>query len=362
VRIGIDARPALYGRSGIGVYVRELVGALARANERDHIAAYAYRWRGRAQRSAPPAWPANARLHDGPLPATAVRWLTPLGLGMERWLGGVDVMHATDYVVLPRLRRPLVATIHDVLFEALPDCYTPLMNECLRRATRDLVARAREVIVPAERVRAEVVRHYGADPAHVHVVPHGTPQLPPARPVVDLGRYVLAVGTLEPRKNLVRLLEALDRVRAGGVNVGAVVVGAGGWLHEPILAAIGSRPWVRHEPEADRTRIAALLRGAALLAYPSLGEGFGLPVLEGFAAEVPVLVGADTTAADVGGAGVLAVDPRDVDALASGVARLLGDDALRTGLVARGREVAAEHTWERTARLTRGVYERALAT
>lgn len=363
MRVGLDARPALYTASGIGTYVRELVPALARAFPDDRFEGYAHRFRRRAERLARPDWPANARLHDRPWPASAVRALARVGLGAERLLGGVDLLHETDYVNLPGSgSTPIVVTVHDVLFETLPECYTPVMRANLRAFTAHAVARARALIVPGERVRRDLAERFSADPSRVHVVPHGTPPLPSAEPDPTLPPYVLALGTLEPRKNLVRLLEALDRVRARGHDVGLIVAGGRGWLDEPVLAALAQRPWARHLGAVGRARAAQLLQGAEVLAYPSLGEGFGLPVLEAFAALTPVLVGADTACADLAGDAALAADPRDVEALAHGLERLLTERDLRERLVARGREVAAAHTWERTARLTHGVYERALAT
>lgn len=363
MRIGIDARPALYSRSGIGTYVRELVPALARAFPADQIEGYGHRLRRRSTRLAVEAWPANARLHDRPWPASLSAMLARWGFGVDRLLGGVDLLHATDYVAFPSERTPLVATLHDVLFETLPECYTEKMREGLRFTTNAAVQRARRLIVPCERVKQDLVRHFPADPARVDVVPHGTPRLPPAPPQPPgavAGRYVLALGTLEPRKNLVRLLEALERVRQVEADVRVVVVGARGWLDEPILAAIAARPWVAHVGAVEPEALGALLRGASVLAYPSLGEGFGLPVLEGFAAGVPLIVGADTACADLAGEAALAVDARDVESLAQGVLLLLHDERLRAALIERGHVVAAAHTWERTARLTHDVYERAL--
>jgi len=360
VRIGIDARPALYSRSGIGAYVRELLPALATTFPDDRIEGYGHRLRRRATRLHVEAWPPNARLHDRPWPATFSAVLARWGFGVDRLLGGVDVLHATDYVAFPSERRPLVTTVHDVLFETLPECFTPLMRDGLRFTTRAAVARSRRIIVPSERVKQDLVRLFEAAPERVHVVPHGTPRVVPQIPTTVEGRYVLALGTLEPRKNLVRLLEAMDRVRKQEPDVRVAVVGGSGWLDEPIRAAMAARPWVVHAGAVDASVKAGLLSGASVLAYPSLGEGFGLPVLEGFAAGVPVLVGADTACSDLAGEAALAVDPRDVEALAQGLLRLLREESLRHTLVARGHAVAVAHTWERTARLTRAVYVEAL--
>ncbi|MFM8979731.1 MAG: glycosyltransferase family 4 protein [Planctomycetia bacterium] len=366
MRIGIDVRPALYGSTGIGMYVRELVGALGALGAGDTVHGWGHRLRRRHERGPRLDWPPSVQVHDRPVPARLVRWAARVGLDAPRLMGGVDVMHLTDYVLLPVRSAPLVATVHDVLFRTLPECFTPQMRGGLERWMQAVVARAARLLVPCERVRQDLLRLYGVEAARVDVVAHGTPRLAPAgvpgaAPVRDLGRYVLALGTLEPRKNLPRLLEAMDLVRRRDPGLSLVVVGKRGWLDEPIVAALAARPWARHEPAASRERIAGLLRGAELLAFPSLGEGFGLPVLEGAAAGVPVLVGAGTACADVGGEAVLAVDPRSVEALAEGLERLLRDPALRARLVAAGAALAGRHTWAACARATRACYAAAQA-
>ena len=305
--------------------------------------------------------PAGARLAEGRLPSRAQEVLGRVGFGPDTLAGGVDLAHLTDYVNLPLDPRRLrvVATIHDVLFRELPRCYTRDMRRGLEAVTTRLVRRAARLIVPSSRARTALLEHYDVTPDRIDVIPHGVTGLPDAKPAREYGTdYLLFVGTLEPRKNLARLLEAHARL---ATRVPLVVVGARGWLDDDLVDALGTRAQVHWEGAVDDARLAALYRGARLLAYPSLGEGFGLPVLEAMAIGLPVVVGRATAPADVAADAGLAVDPHDVDAIAGALTRLLDDPVLARTLGERGRRRAADFTWERAARSTRVTYERALS-
>ncbi|MDA1196098.1 MAG: glycosyltransferase family 1 protein, partial [Planctomycetota bacterium] len=286
MRIGIDFRPALASAGGIGVYVRELTDALAALGSGDSFELFGHRLR---QPSGTHLAPAGARLRRRRVPAPVLALASRAGYGADRMLGGVDVLLATDYAPLRASRAPLVATIHDVCFHTLPACYPARLRRRLARVTADLVQRAVRILVPTERVRAEVLAHTAAEADRVRVVPHGVPVLPAAAPATDLGRYVLFLSTVQPRKNLGRLLDAFEAVRVAQPDARLVVAGPAGWDSAAVIARAQALPGVTFLGAVDRTRAAALVRGAAVLAYPSLGEGFGLPVLEGLAAGVPVL-------------------------------------------------------------------------
>jgi glycosyltransferase involved in cell wall biosynthesis len=235
------------------------------------------------------------------------------------------------------------------------------MRAGLRRVTRLVVARAARVVVPSVRTKIALVERFRADPGRVDVVPLAPRRFPDAPPAPAYSRYALAVGTLEPRKNLDRLLAAHAAANERGANVDLVVVGRRGWLDEATHRAARAAPRVRYEGDADDLRLASLYRGALFLAYPSLGEGYGLPVAEAMSLGVPVLTSAGTQCADLAGDAALAVDPYDVGALSHAIRRLAADEGLRRALAARGRARAAPWSWDATAEGTRAAYERALS-
>ena len=357
MRIGLDWRPTFGGRGGIPIYVRGLAASLAARRPEDALLLYGHQVRGgigrlRA-RAAPP--PRGARLHAAPIPSRAADALARFGVGADVLLGGCDVFHTTDYAFLRPSRAAFVATIHDVLFEELPRCYTPQMRTGLRRVTRRLVRWADRLVVPSVRTKSALVERFGADADRVDVVALAPRPLPCREPARFERPTFLAVGTLEPRKNLARVLAAFRLARTRGLEADLVVVGARGWLDDAILAAAAACEGVRVEGAVDDARLAALYAGATALVYPSLGEGFGLPVVEAMAASLPVVTSAATTCADVAGEAALLVDPYDVEAVAVALTRLARDAALRDDLAARGRARAAGFRWETTADGTRGV-------
>lgn len=356
--VGIDHRPALFGRGGIAVYVREFVSAYARAFPEDRLALFGHRLRGRLDVETPDL-PPNARLHRRRLPVQALRLLAALRCGADRLLGGVDLLHLTDFAPLRSTRAPVVAAVHDVLFAEHPEWYEPGVHKRLHAATTRIVETADAVLVCSDRSRNALARCYDVEPARMHVIPLAPRTMPEVAPATDHGgKYVLFVGTLQPRKNLGRLLRAFDAVHREHPDWRLVVAGARGWLDDPLVAGMADRPHVVYEGMVDLRRLSALYAGAGAVAVPSLAEGFGLPVLEAMTHAKAVLVGRDTTCADLAGEAGVVVDVTDDEALADGLRTLMTDESERTRRGEAGRERAAGFTWERTARLTRDVYER----
>ncbi len=363
MRIGLDWRPTYAGRGGIPVYVRELAAAISSRFPTDRLHLYGYQLRDRADVRAARARPrpAHARLGDAPLPSRVAEMLARLGFGADRLVWGCDVFHLTDYAWLRPTQAPLTAIVHDVLFEELPACYRPEMRRGLRAVTRAVVRHAARIVVPSVRTKIALVERFRASADRVDVVPLAARTLraepgPDAPPSAAGAPYVLAIGTLEPRKNLARTLDAHARALARGLDVDLVVAGAVGWRSDDVVARLRSTPRVRWEERPDDARLAGLLAGARALLYPSLGEGFGLPVLEGMAHGIPVVTSAGTACADVAEGGALLVDPYDVEAMADALRRVVEDRALAAALVARGRARAAAFSWERTAEGTRAAW------
>jgi len=309
----------------------------------------------------PPAeWAAPIEVRALPLPRRLLydAWQRLRAPVVERATGPVDLVHATAHVA-PAARAPWVATVHDLHFLHEPGHFTRRGISVFRRflaLTRDEAAL---VLCPSEATRADCVAA-GIDEGRLRVVSWAT-QRPPVRleevervrRVHGLDRpFVLFSGTVEPRKNLGRLLEAFDRLDP--VEADLVLVGPEGWREDlPATRA-------RRLGFVSRVELDALYAAATIVCYPSLREGFGLPVLEAMAQGAAVVTSATTATAEVaGGAGVL-VDPLDVDDIASALERLLRDPDERARLGLAARERAATFSWARTAAATVGAYRDAL--
>ena len=282
---------------------------------------------------------------------------------VERATGPVDVVHATA-IAVPPSRAPLVMTIHDLAFLADASLATKHGNRFFRRGTELARRHAQLVLVPSEATATEC-RDAGFNPDRLRVVPWGTTPVDVAETDVRavLARfglrrpYVLFVGTIEPRKNLAGLLGAMARL--AGREVDLVLVGPDGWnedLDAKVRVLDGSGIGVHRLGFLAPADLSPLYAGAAAFCFPSLKEGFGMPVLDAMAHGTPVVTSADTATAEVAGDAGLLVDPLDHEAIGLALARVLDEPALAADLRARGRARATTYTWDRTAALTAAAY------
>jgi glycosyltransferase involved in cell wall biosynthesis len=280
-------------------------------------------------------------------------------------------VHATNFIV-PPTRRPSVVTVHDCSFEHHPETVDPVVRRfgpLLRRA----VARGVTVHVTTEYVAGEVEDIYGPglrDAGRVEVVPFGVPALGVPAPasrelaaLADAGPYVLALGTLEPRKNLATLVRAFGLIGRNHPEVRLVLAGRDGPARPEIDIAASALPpevgaRVVFAGEVDDGARRSLLERARLLAYPSVYEGFGFPMLEAMTLGVPVLAARAGALPEVAGDAAELADPADVDALAVGLDRLLGDDARRRDLIARGHVRVRSFSWDESAQRLSALYRR----
>jgi glycosyltransferase involved in cell wall biosynthesis len=262
-------------------------------------------------------------------------------------------------------RSSLVVTIHDLAFLHHPDMFTKHGLRFFRRALSITCTEAAAVLVPSKATLEDCV-DAGIERSRLRHVPWGTEvvDVEPAR-VAEVrdrfglrGPYVVVVGTLEPRKNLRRLLDAWKMIDRDGVTL--VVVGPSGW--GDALGGSGLPENVTMTGFVDTRLRDALYAGAEASVYPSLFEGFGLPVLESMAVGCPVVTSSGTATEELvaGGAGI-AVDPEDTAAIADGLTSVLDDDALRRRLVEAGRDRARAYTWEHNAELTVDAYRQVVA-
>jgi glycosyltransferase involved in cell wall biosynthesis len=379
VRIGIDVSLVPGQTAGGGQYAYQLTRALAGI---DHVNSYRlypvfYYIVHPDFRGADLPVGANMRVAHQSLPPAIVRWLWRQDRSedfKERLLGGVDVVHSTTFCA-PRFRRGqkrLVVTIYDLSFVTYPEFHLPANVEHCLRGTKLAIDRADALIAISESTRRELIDEMGAPPERIVVTPLAAE--PGLHRVNDLTRldavrrryqlperFILFLGALEPRKNLPRLLEAFAALApALQREFPLVVAGAQGWLNDSVheqVRKLGLGERVFFPGYIDQGDIAALYSMATVFAYPSLWEGFGLPVLEAMACGAPVLTSNVSSLPEVAGDAAVLVPPTDVDAIAASLGRLLDDDAFRADLSARGRQRAAQFSWERCARETLAVYE-----
>ena len=289
---------------------------------------------------------------------------------------GIDLLHSTHHhtpvVAGSGVKR--VVTFHDVTFLVLPERYPLVRRLYMSTLTRAAARVADAIITPSRSTRDDVVRVLAVNQDRITVIPYAAgPQYAPsdATAVARVreryhlaGDYILSVSSLEPGKNRPRLIQAIARLRNEGVDCRLAIAGQPGWRYEGEMElarelGLGDRvQYLGYVPDDD---LPPLYSGAALLAYPSLYEGFGLPVLEAMACGTPVVAANTSATAEVAGDAALLVDPLDVDGLATAMRRLLSDETLRASQRARGLERAASYSWERTARATLALYESLMA-
>ena len=284
---------------------------------------------------------------------------------VERATGPVDVIHATT-LAMPPATAPVVVSIHDLAFLDHPDFFTVRGLAFFRRGLQLALEHAAAVLVPS-RATFDACREAGFEESRLRVAPWGIDTEPATAAHVEAARrryglrrpYVLFVGTVEPRKNLRRTLEAFSRISAEGRPVDLALVGPEGWNEDlaELLDAVGEAKdhvqLLGFVPSAD---LAALYAGAAAFCFPSLQEGFGLPVLEALAQGAPVITSAGTATEEVAGDAALLIDPTDVDALTDAIRQVLDDSALTDRLRAAGPIQAARFSWTRCSEVVATTY------
>lgn len=358
MRLGLDARAAVEERGGRGTYVRELLRALHTLDADHRYVLYA--------RTAWDELPADPRFEWRLIAHSDPRWHVDVAFAASR---ECDVLYSINsYLTAWFSRVPTAVCVFD-LITYRPDMLPQRRARVIERATLPFATRRARAFLAISRATADdLIAHFPRTRATTSVIPLAaeerfTPDGPPVAPVIErLGvraPYVLSVGTLEPRKNLARLIEAFvglpDALRE---RMQLVLVGARGWEVGPTLAAIEGNPdAVRALGHVDDEDLRTLLRGAELFAYPSLYEGFGLPVLEAMRSGTAVLTSRISSLPEVAGDDAIYVDPLDVVDIRRGLEQGLTDGELRRRLADAGRARAQQFSWERTARETLSVLE-----
>jgi glycosyltransferase involved in cell wall biosynthesis len=363
MRVAIDARTLGSPKTGDRTYCLNLLRGLAAVQPEGEFLLYTDR-----QTGLPEGLPANFRqvVLRAPQRGLWTPWSLPRDLGRR----SADLLHV-QYIIPPFAPCPVITTIHDISFRRHPEWF-PLKHRLLLNLLIPIAARsAAHVITGSEYTRADLIDAYDLPPEKVTVTPYAADPIyrpmdrEEAKRAVSQrfglrGPFVLAVGVLQPRKNLSRLIRAFCRI-AKEVPHALALVGKPGWAHESLhraATASGLRSRLKftgYVPDAD---LPFLYNAAELFVYPSLLEGFGFCALEAMACGTPVVTSSVSSLPEVVGDAALMIDPTDEEALAVAIHRALTDEPLRERLREAGFARAAQYSWERTAAETLAVYRK----
>jgi glycosyltransferase involved in cell wall biosynthesis len=368
MRVGMDATAAAVQFAGVGRYARELLRALVALSSSDEYALLC---------AAPPTQAAalldvlppgaERRMYRLPFSerlVTAAWQRFRLPVRAERIVGKIDVFHGPDFVVPPS-SAPRVVTIHDLSFVRYPELGEPALVAYLQSVVPRSIDASERVIAVSTSVAAELVDEFPHARDKIVAIPNGV-RAPDVSVLPDRCRPgepdVLIVGTIEPRKNHLTLLDAMRIVRSRHPNATLTVAGRVGWRADDIVARL------QQEEASGHVRLVLappddvldnLYRQTTVFAYPSMYEGFGLPVLEAMARGVPVVAGDIPALRESGGSAALFAAPNDADALAAQIIKLIDDVDAREMATARGIAHAGGYSWRETAQRTQRVYQQA---
>lgn len=375
-QIAIDYTPAFQQGGGIGRLTRELVAALAKLDTQTDYRLFVA---GAQSSQVPPAPAANFHWRTTRI---TNEWFARLWhrarvpFPVEFFTGKVDIYHATDFTLPPTLPQTrTILTVHDLSYVRAPETASPSLKAYLDVVVPRSVKRADHLLADSQSTKNDLIELYqtpeekitvllsGVD-AHFKVISDTNLRQKtrekykiPARP------YIFAVGTVQPRKNYARLIEALAILRRQNIDVGLVIAGGRGWLEDPIYQSVKT-----HDVEAythligfaDEHDLPTLYSDAICVATPSIYEGFGLPILEAFACETPVVTANVSSLPEVAGDAALLVDPLDTNALAEALKRLITEENLRKELIAKGLMRVKAFTWQASANHLREIYQQML--
>lgn len=372
MRIGIDYTAAINQSAGIGRFVRGLVGAVAKIDrENEYVLVHAAPNPGRAVEApaAPNFTTRELRFRERVMTVLWHRLLLPLPVDLLT--GPVDIFHSPDFVLPPVRQAITILTVHDLAFLIYPECADERLRAFLEQTVPRSTARADYILTDSENTRNDVICLLDANPDRVFVVPGGVdPIFAPAseeairqvRTLYGVDRpYILSVGVIEPRKNFPRLIEAYTRFRVRtGRDYQLVIAGGKGWLSDETFRQAERSSFaidVRFTGYVPDEYLPALYSGAEVFAFPSLYEGFGLPVLEAMACGAPVVCANTSSLPEFAGDAALLVPPDDPDAIADALERACEDNTLRASLRQRGAERARAYQWQRSAERLLETYE-----
>ncbi len=380
MRIGIDVTAAVAQGAGIGRYTRELVRALVHEAQPYQYVLFS----AKPPTALPVAnpLPAGAHIRYRPAPLSE-RWLYRLWYRLRlplpvQWVTGeLNLFHSPDFVLPPvRGNVPTLLTVHDLSFVHYPHVFTPALINYLNTVVPRSVARATHILADSEATRRDLTTIWNVPEAKITVLYSGVDgrfrpvqsadEITAVRAKYDLGEqpYVVSVGTIQPRKNYQMLIRAFAPL-AAELPHNLFIAGGTGWLYEEMMMEIerqGLNGRVRFIGFVDDDDLPALYSGASLFAFPSLYEGFGLPLLEAMGCGVPVLTSNASSLPEVAGEAAVQLAPDDETGWTAAMRDLLQDPAQRARLVTAGFRQARQFTWQKSAQKLLQVYQFVLKT
>lgn len=378
MRVAIDYTAAVRQGAGIGRYTRNLIRALAELDTANRYTLFVAGGWGEGDGLG--AWPDNFRIRSIPLTDRVMHILWQrirAPLPIQLLTGSIDLFHSPDFVLPPLGRTPALLTVHDLSFLRVPQYFVPGFRNYLEGAVSRGVRRACHILADSESTRRDLIELMQVSPEKVTVLYPGVE--PRFRRVEDEAvlarvaeryglaqRFILALSTLQPRKNFEGLIDAYRQLvvdtqdTQGIADLHLVICGGYGWMYESMLERIKSYGLEErvHLPGYVRDEdLPALYSSAAVFAFPSWYEGFGLPVLEAMACGTPVVAADNSSLPEVVGSGGLLIDAADTDQLARALGRVLTEPDLRARLIAAGHVQAAQFAWDQAAGSLLRIYQ-----
>ena len=377
-QIGIDVTAAVTQGGGIGRYTRELVRALVKAGKSNSYHLFSAKPPATLPVPDPLPEDPNVVYHQAPV---GDRWLYRLWHRFRlpipvQWMTGrLDLFHSPDFVLPPISGNiPSLLTVHDLSFVHYPNTFTPALVNYLEQVVPRSVSRATHILADSQATKEDLINLWNTVPEKVTVLYSGVDrrfrpgkegkEFEAVRRKYELGDapYLFSVSTIQPRKNYQMLIRAFRPVAAKYPH-NLVIAGGKGWLYDQVLAEVnaqGLEDRVRFTGFIDDADLPALYSGATLFVFPSLYEGFGLPLLEAMACGVPVLTSNSSSLPEVAGDAAVQLSPEDQDMWTWSISQLLDDPLRRANLVAAGFLQARQFSWRASAEHLLSIYRELL--
>lgn len=363
-RISIDVQPLLGNKCGIGQYIWNMVHGLAKVDTKNSYYLSFFDTKFRSGKVPVPG--VNFFKSRSFIPPRLMRkiWLSYDWPNYDFFFGKRDLYHFANFIIPPMMSGRTIATIHDLSFMRFPEFTLPRTLGYLRRNIESTLNSADAILVDSHFTREELVHFFKVPEQKVHVVhlAMGDSFKPQAVPIK---KQILFVGTLEPRKNLPVLFKAFELFlnRMKDAEFRLVIAGMKGWLCDEIYQSLEKNVYKDKIILSDFVpdeALPQLYAESAVFVYPSLYEGFGIPILEAMASGTPVIASRTASLPEIGGDAAFWIDPKDAEGLANAIQRVVNDQELRKNLIHKGREQAEKFSWEKTARETLDVYQKVL--